>query len=225
MFKYLAFFVVFMWGQAALAACATPTGNGLVLSFVDAKFLSQTVVGAAEGHLVYDATTKKMKLCDGTNWMTLLTGGGGAGGTTTSGVISAGKGFETAKARLGFYHYSSTSGKDDDRRWLHLKTNLPMISRMTMLEFKGYDFKGVQTINTRIAFYPYVLNDDIINVAKQGTHNTNVYKAADGNTVVAIELYEYYVGFVVNQYGANPQGLYPLQFTARMWSSSNTGAY
>lgn len=62
----------------ALAACSAITGvagaNSLVVSFSDARMATSSTLAAADGRLVYDSTAKALKLCNGTDWVSLLSG-------------------------------------------------------------------------------------------------------------------------------------------------------
>lgn len=60
--------------QAACAAIETVTNTSyLMLSFVDGRAAPADFAGTDDGRLVYDATNKALKLCNGDSWVTLMT--------------------------------------------------------------------------------------------------------------------------------------------------------
>ena len=111
-------------------------------------------------------------------------------------------------------------------RYVHLKTNQPMNNIMFAYQFQGYEFGALKPIDAMVVGYPYGPSNDVINKGTSGTHTCGAYKSADGYTVLTILLAStYFVGFIVNQIGAGPQGLFPTIITASTYSASATGVY
>lgn len=125
--------------------------------------------------------------------------------------------------RLSAYRYSSTGNGGG---WLHLKTNQGMNSVMQTLHFMGYEYGATKTLNAQISYYPYGVENAIRNVNASGTHPITVYRSSDGYCVVAIQFTsEYFLGFVMNQYGPGPQGISPISILGTAWSASSSGVY
>ena len=72
-----------LWGTAHAACGPVPAGNNdLGISFLQAGGTQIAPVGqlassVARGVVVYDASDNRLKLCDGTDWVTVGAGGGG----------------------------------------------------------------------------------------------------------------------------------------------------
>ena len=126
--------------------------------------------------------------------------------------------------RPAFYRYYTTDQVSN--QYIHLKTNQPMNSVMFNVQFQGYEYGASKPIDASLVGYPYGPANDVINKGTSGTHTCGAYKSADGYVVLTIYVAStYFIGFLLNQFGAGPQGLYALNITASTYSSSVTGVY
>lgn len=222
--------VVFGASQA-WATCGSlvsqASAGSLLLSFVQGSVGAIVSGNSADGQMVYDAAQKKLKVCAGTNWGTLVPEGAAGTNISVPGVMKTTDEMATYRERLGFYHYgiSGESTEFFSLRWLHLKTNQTMNTKMQVIEFVGYEYRTPRIIDARIGYYPYGPSDSIVGVNSNGTNPLNVYKSADGYVVLAINARPYHIGFVLNQYAANPTGMFAVEITDTKWTDSNTGAY
>lgn len=213
--------------RGAWAACAnlsSVAGDGMVVSFVDARIARASALDTVEGQMVYDATDKVLKICSGGEWVKIISDAVIEKSLNVGGAVHTQDGFSTPFTRMGFYSYSST-GNTAGLRWLHLKTNQTINTRMQTIEFKGYDYRGTKPINARLSYYAYTGNNDVYAVGGSGSHNVTAYKSADGYVVIALQAHEYFIGFVLNQYGAHPHGFFPVEIVDTRWSTAGTGAY
>lgn len=126
--------------------------------------------------------------------------------------------------RPAFYRYQTTDQAAN--QYIHLKTNQNMNNVMFAVQFQGYEYGSSKPIDSTVVGYPYQPANDVINKGTSGTHTCGAYKSSDGYVVLTIYLAStYYVGLLLNQIGAGPQGLYPLNITSATYSSSATGVY
>lgn len=126
--------------------------------------------------------------------------------------------------RPAFYRYYTTDNTAN--QYIHFKTNQTMNSVMFAVQFQGYEYGALKPVDAMIVGYPYGPSNDVINKGTSGTHPCNAYKSSDGYVVLTFYSTNcYYLGLILNQIGAGPQGLYPLVITAATHSSSATGAY
>lgn len=213
------------------AACAdvdtVTDANGLVVSFADARTATASVLEAADGRLVYDAANKLLKYCNGSQWVTLMADNGFTPNNNVTGSVTVTGGFANPYMRLGFYRYAYVGVTANPKRWLHLKTNQPGISgHMQMIEFKGYQYWGPpKSIDARVSYYTWSGAPELYNVAIEGTHNLVAYKTSDNYVAFAIEVQEYFVGFILNQYAANPTGMFPVEITQTLWTADSNPAF
>lgn len=126
--------------------------------------------------------------------------------------------------RPAFYRYNTTDNVAN--QYIHLKTNQTMNSVMFAVQFQGYEYGSGKPIDATVVGYPYGPSNDVINKGTSGTHTCGSYKSSDGCVVLTIYVAStYFLGLILNQIGAGPQGLYPLIITAATHTSSATGAY
>lgn len=126
--------------------------------------------------------------------------------------------------RPAFYRYYTTDNVAS--RYVHLKTNQTMNSVMFAVQFQGYEYGSSKSIDATVVGYPYGPSNDVINKGTSGTHTCGAYKSSDGYVVLTIYCANiYYLGFILNQIGAGPQGMFPLVITSATYSASATGVY
>lgn len=129
-----------------------------------------------------------------------------------------------AYSRPAFYRYFTTDNTTN--QYIHFKTNQTMNSVMFAVQFQGYEYGASKPVDAMIVGYPYGPSNDVINKGTSGTHTCGAYKSSDGYVVLTFYSTNcYYLGLLLNQIGAGPQGLYPLVITASTHSSSATGVY
>lgn len=126
--------------------------------------------------------------------------------------------------RPAFYRYQTTDQVAN--QYIHLKTNQNLNNVMFAVQFQGYEYGYGKPIDAMAVGYPYAPSNDVIHKGTSGTHTCGSYKSSDGYVVLTIYLTNtYYVGFLLSQFGAGPQGLYPMNITNATYSSSATGVY
>lgn len=126
--------------------------------------------------------------------------------------------------RQAFYRYNTTENLTN--RYVHLKTNQTMNSVMFCVKFNGYAYGEAKPIDATVVGYPYATTGTVINVGTYGSHTCSAYKSADGKVVLTIYLPNtYFAGFLLDQIGAGPQGMFPLYITNASLSTSATGVY
>jgi len=125
--------------------------------------------------------------------------------------------------RMAFFKWNTVTNTTN--QYVHMKTNQPLNNIMFMVQFQGYSYGESKPIDATLVGYPYAPNNAIINVGTSGTHTCGSYKSSDGYAVLTILLPNtYYAGFILNQVGAGPQGMFPLTITASTMTASGTGA-
>ncbi len=126
--------------------------------------------------------------------------------------------------RPAFYRYYNRNSVAN--QYIHLKTNQTINNVMFAVQFQGYEYGSSKPIDATVVGYPYIPNNDVINKGTSGTHTCGAYKSSDGYVVLTIFVTSlYFLGFILNQIGAGPQGLFPLVITATTNSASATGVY
>jgi|GEM_PF-4623602 len=129
------------------------------------------------------------------------------------------------RMRLGFYDFYDSSA-DKGAGYYHLKTNEPMNNVMFAVHFKGYSYGESIPIDAWISGYPYESSNEVINIGTYGSHVCGAYKSTDGYVVITIKVTTtYFIGFLLDQYGAGPQGLWPLSISSCVFSVNATGAF
>lgn len=126
--------------------------------------------------------------------------------------------------RLGFYNYHNVN--NGTNQYIHFKTNQTINSIMFKIKFSGYEFAASKPVDCDLSGYPYGPTNSVINVGSYGTHPCGAYKSVDNYVVLTIYVSNlYYLGVVLDQVGAGPQGIFPLTITAATNSASSTGVY
>lgn len=126
--------------------------------------------------------------------------------------------------RQAFYRYNTAENLTN--RYVHLKTNQTINNVMFCVKFNGYAYGEGKPIDATVVGYPYIPNNNIINIGTYGSHVCGAYRSADGRVVLTIYLTStYFVGFLLDQIGAGPQGMFPLYITDASLSTSATGVY
>lgn len=129
--------------------------------------------------------------------------------------------------RQGIFRYNTTDNVAT--QWIHMKTSNPKTSTMMhMFHFLGYSYGESKPIDASLGLYVYQPSPAApINVGSSGTHTCGCYYSSDGYLVITLGVVTscYYIGFIVDQIGAGPQGLSPISITASTHTGSATGAY
>lgn len=132
-----------------------------------------------------------------------------------------------AFVRPAFYRYNTTDNVAT--QWIHMKTNnLKTETRMFMFHFLGYSYGEAKPIDASLGLYVYGPSPSApINIGSSGTHTCGCYYSTDGYLVITFGVVTscYYLGFVIDQIGAGPQGLRPITITASTHTGAATGAY
>jgi hypothetical protein len=140
---------------------------------------------------------------------------------------SSGQG--TNLIKLNFYYTVTYSGGD----YYHYKTNIHLNSGfMGMIEFVGANYGGgMIPIRAAACFYAYPPYDAFINVGLSTCYTGsmtvhNVYKSSDNYAVIVVSTSNYYSGWVLNAYTANPTTPgFDIGILGLTQTSSNTAVY
>lgn len=140
---------------------------------------------------------------------------------------SSGQGYNLTK--LNFYYTVTYSGSN----YFHYKTNIALNSGfMGMIEFVGTNYGGgMVPIRAAACFYAYSPYNAFINVGlnscyTDGMTAESVYKSADDYAVICVSTSNYYSGWVLNAYTANPTTPgFDIQITAVAQTSSTSPAF
>jgi hypothetical protein len=128
--------------------------------------------------------------------------------------------------RQAFFRYNTTDNVAT--QWIHMKTNYNKTGTcMFMFHFLGYSYGESKAIDASLGLYVYQPSPAApISVGTYGSHTCGCYYAADGYLVITLSVTNcYYLGFIIDQIGAGPQGLTPITITASTHTGSATGAY
>lgn len=127
-----------------------------------------------------------------------------------------------------FYRFRTT---DATPLYIHMKTNIDMTNIMWYIEAEGYNYGTSLPILCSWVGYAYaatssILNDSLANYYT-GMSANGIYKSSDGYVVLrAYASSQYYNGFVLNSYMANPNGSsYRVSISAAIQSSTSGNYY
>ena len=140
---------------------------------------------------------------------------------------SSGQG--TNLIKLNFYHTVTYSGGN----FYHYKTNITLASGfMGMIEFVGNNYgDGTIPIRAAACLYAYPPYNDFINVGLSSCYSggmtaVRVYKSSDNYAVICVSTNNYYSGWVLNAYTANPTTPgFDIQILGVTQTSSTTSVY
>lgn len=128
------------------------------------------------------------------------------------------------------FHYTVTYSGGD---YYHYKTNIPTNgSFMGMIEFVGLNYGGgTIPLRAAVSFYCYAAYNDVIQIGLSSCYTggmtaERVYKSSDGYAVICMSTSNYYSGWVMNSYTANPTTPgFIIQITGLTQTSSTASAY
>ncbi len=130
-----------------------------------------------------------------------------------------------AHIKQAFYKYSNWSSGTN--KYVHLKTNQPMNSKMMTLKFYWFEYGSTKTIDAQVSYYPYGTINNIHSQDDYGTHELWVYKSSDWYAVVTIKVDNiYHLWFYVDAFGPGPQWLWSdIDITDNIVADAATGEF
>lgn len=179
--------------RADCSAAPLATASDLVISMKTASGIqvapgNQLASTVKEGMVVYDDANDELKLCDGTNWVSIGSGGGGGGGSAAGGAGY----LQFSDGSAGFAYSGTTAGQqlfwDNTNKRLGIGTATPEVSVEAAGGFyskpAGYNagnYYAVNSLGNRMMLMGVSsspLNSTLLQSAGGGIR----VRASDGNT-------------------------------------------